>query len=100
MCSLWSKYTLGIHLQLLLVWVIHRNFDTYISIIYKHNFNEYCLCKHNIQNIHRVYMILKSRVWCEFSAWITIWPFLAYFPKIKVGLSNHQSVPPLPTNNF
>jgi hypothetical protein len=29
----------------------------------------------------------------------TIFLFLAYFPKIKVGLSNHQPVSP-PNNNF
>jgi hypothetical protein len=45
-----ENYTLGIHFQLLLVWVLRRRFETYISIIYKHNFNEYYSCEHMHKN--------------------------------------------------
>jgi hypothetical protein len=43
-----ENYTLGIHLQLLLVLVLCRSFETYISKIYKHNFNGYYSCEHNM----------------------------------------------------
>jgi hypothetical protein len=46
-CSLQSKYTLGIHLQLLLVCVIRRSFELYFNNI-QDNCNEYYLCEHNI----------------------------------------------------